>query len=174
MLISVGFLGSSIVRPPCTVAVAEGEGGEVGGKAACLFKGTEGLVSGREWRLKGGGGGSRAAAQQYQPSSTEEAPQTLGGGRGFPPPTGIIIPISSSQSRDLLIAAFHHRMSCGNISSVRLDQECLTSKCPNHQLPSLPMQAAPSASSALQRREPGRRSLPLTRTARLLQPGSQS
>lgn len=73
------------------VAVAEGEGGEVGEKAACLFKGTEGLVSGREWRLEGGGGRSRTAAQQYQPMSTEEAPQTLAGGRGFFP-LGLLSP----------------------------------------------------------------------------------
>lgn len=115
------------------VAVAEGGGGEAGEKkAACLFKGTEGLASGREWRLEGGGGGggSRTAAQQYQPPSTEEARQTLGGGRGFFSPLGLLSP-----SPDFLIAPFHHRMSCGNIPSVRLNRECLTSKCPNHQLP---------------------------------------
>lgn len=86
LLINVGFEAPLLLDPPCMVAVAEGEGGEVGEKAARLFKGTEGLASGREWRLEGGGGGSRTAAQQYQPLSKEEAPQTLAGGRGFFPP----------------------------------------------------------------------------------------
>lgn len=168
-----GFWGSSIVRPPLHGGGCRGGGREGGGKkkAARLFKGTEGLASGREWRLEGGGGGSRSAVQQYQPPSTEEAPQTLAGGRGHRvtlvfPPVGLLLP-SCQFSQETF--SLHHFVAgifpvgAGARSALRQSARIIIRLAPDA--------SGALSSSALQCREPGRRcSLPLTRAARRLHP----
>lgn len=170
MLINVGF-EAPLLLDPLHGGGCRGGGRGGGGKLLVFLKAQKGLVWERVEARRGRE--EKAGRQLSNIRRREQRGGTSDTGRRtglfFSSHSRIIFPTSPIQSRDFLPAPFHHRMSCGNIPALRLDQECFTPKWPNHHPASSPMQAAPPASSALQRRE-----LPLTQTARRLQPGKHS
>lgn len=126
LLINVGFEAPLLLDPPARWRLPRGRAGGREKTLLVFLKAQKGW----RWGESGGWKGEEEVAGLPLSSISRHSEKD---GAFFP--TRIIIPVLLIHSRDLLIAPFHHRMSFGNIPSVRLDQECLTSKCLNHQLP---------------------------------------